>query len=113
MSRKKRVKKLREHLAHFHIAGFTYYEGAKALKELEVGDELEIEIDEENKYDPRAVSIYFKDFKLGFIPRDENRIFYKLLRVNSENIQVTVQQIDKSREPEFQVKVVAHLVPAK
>ena len=27
----------REHFAHFHIAGFSYYEGVLAFKKLKVG----------------------------------------------------------------------------
>lgn len=27
-----RKKKLKEHLAHFNIAGFTYYDGVEALR---------------------------------------------------------------------------------
>lgn len=31
---------MREHLAHFNIAGFTYYEGVLAFQKLKIGTEL-------------------------------------------------------------------------
>lgn len=109
----KNNKQIKEHLTNFNIAGFTYYDGAEAFLELKMGLELNIAIDEENKYDARAVMISYKDWKLGYVPREHNRIFYKLLKVGIENIKVRVQGLDKSEHPEGQVRVVAHLVGEK
>ncbi|HET8837801.1 MAG TPA: HIRAN domain-containing protein [Flavobacteriaceae bacterium] len=103
-------KPIKEHLANFNIAGFTYYDGAEAFPELKMGLELNIAIEDENKFDARAVLISYKNWKLGYVPREHNRIFYKLLKVGMENIKVRVQGLDKSGHPEGQVRVVAHLV---
>ncbi|MDT0294445.1 HIRAN domain-containing protein [Mesonia ostreae] len=103
-------KNKREHLSHFSISGFTYYDGVLAFNELEIGTALRLEAEPENKYDARAVAIYFKDHKLGFVPRSENRIIYKLLEVGFSNFDVRVQQLDQQTHPEAQVGVVVHLV---
>lgn len=101
----------KEHLAHFNIAGFTYYDGAEAFSKLKMGIELHVSLDEENKYDPRAVMLSYKDWKLGYVPREHNRIFYKLLKVGLGNhIKIRVQGLDKSAHSETQVRVVGHLV---
>ncbi|MDD3771756.1 MAG: HIRAN domain-containing protein [Weeksellaceae bacterium] len=101
----------KEHLANFNIAGFTYYDGAESFMELKIGMELTLSLDEVNKYDARAVMIHFKDYKLGYIPRQENRIFYKLLKSGlDEHITIRVQSLDASEHPEAQVRVVCHLV---
>lgn len=105
---KKKIK--REHLNHFPISGFTYYEGALAFNELEIGSPLRLEAEPENKYDARAVAIYYKEYKLGFIPRRENRIIYKLLEIGFTQFEIHVQQLDKQAHPEEQVGVVVHLV---
>lgn len=104
---------IREHLSNFSIAGFTYYEGALAFEHLKIGTKLRLELDEANKYDPRAVAIYFENKKLGFIPRSENRIFYKLLKVGFENFEARVQRIAPQEHPEEQLRVVVHLVENK
>ena len=101
---------MREHLAHFDIAGFTYYEGVLAFNELKIGVQLQLKLEEDNKYDARAVAIYYNDFKLGFIPRSENRIIYKLLKVGIDCLEVRIQRVDKKENPENQVGVIIHLI---
>jgi hypothetical protein len=101
---------MREHLAHFDIAGFTYYEGVLAFSELKIGVQLQLKLEEENKFDARAVAIYYKEFKLGFVPRSENRIFYKLLKVGIDCFEARIQRLDEKENPESQVGVVVHLV---
>lgn len=101
----------KEHLAHFDIAGFTYYDGALAFKNLKIGTQVALKLDSDNKYDARAIAIYYKEHKLGFIPKSENRIFYKLFSVGLEKfVEARIQRISKDEHPENQVQVVAHLV---
>ena len=104
------MKTQREHLANFHIAGLTFYEAVLCFKKLKVGTELRLELETENKFDARAVAIYYKDYKLGFVPRAENRIFYKLLAMDYNSIfDAVIQQIDPTEHPEQQIRVVVHL----
>lgn len=91
------------------MAGFSYYDGAEVFNKLEIGALLEISLNPENDYDPWAVAIYYKDYKLGFIPRDENRIFYKLLKVGVANIEIHIQRIDNKMHPEEQPWAIARL----
>lgn len=101
----------KEHLANFIIAGLTYYDAVDCFKELEVGTELRLELEENNKYDARAVAIYYKECKLGFVPRAENRIFYKLLKVGLDKaISVKIQRLSPDANPENQIHVLARLV---
>ncbi len=111
--KKRNNKKMKEHLDHFHIAGFTYYDGAEAFKELEIGTLLRIELEPNNSYDPRAVKICYKDYHLGYVPRGNNRIFYKLLKVGIDAIEVRIQRINGQEHTEEQVGVVAHLLANK
>lgn len=101
----------KEHLAHFHIAGFTFYDGALAFNELKIGKELELKLDSKNKFDPRAVAIYYKKFKLGYVPRTENRIFFKLLTVDlGKTLEARIQRISPDEHTENQIQVVVHLI---
>lgn len=104
-------RKKQEHLANFYIAGLTYYDAPICFKKLEIGTELILELDLENKFDPRAVAIYYEEYKLGYVPRTENRIFYKLLKTGHKDIlSLMIQQIDETEHPENQIRVVAHLL---
>ena len=49
---------MKEHLAHFHIAGFTFYEGVTVFEKMKVGKKVKFQLEEDNKWDPRAVAIY-------------------------------------------------------
>ena len=100
----------KEHLSHFNIAGFTYYDCALVFQKLNIGTKLNLVLEPDNKYDARAIAIYYKDHKIGFVPRTENRILYKLLMVGlKRNLQVVIQRVSKNEHPENQIQVVVHL----
>jgi hypothetical protein len=101
---------MREHLAHFSIAGFTYYDGVLAFNELKIGTELRLVPDATNQYDPRAIAVYYNDYKLGFIPKSDNRIFYKLMKIGFDQFEVRVQRLAPDEDPEQQISVIVHLV---
>lgn len=101
----------KEHLGHFNIAGFTYYDGALVFNKLKVGTKLELKLEEDNKFDARAVALYYKEYKLGFVPKSENRILYKLLKIGlKKKLRILIQQVDSREHPENQVMAVVHLI---
>ncbi|GAB3025893.1 HIRAN domain-containing protein [Niabella terrae] len=105
MNRKK------EHLAHFDIAGFTYYDGPQAFNNLRIGTQLQLSYDRKNEYDPRAIMISFKNYKLGYVPRTENRILFKLISVGlGRHLESRIQRVSVDSHPEHQIQVVVHLL---
>ncbi|OAZ04242.1 HIRAN domain-containing protein [Flavobacterium succinicans] len=104
------MKSKKEHLANFHLAGATYYDLVLCFQELKIGSIVEARLEPENKFDNRAIALYYEDKKLGFIPKSENRIFYKLLHLNYAIFECRIQQIDPTQHPEHQIKIVAHLI---
>ncbi len=104
----------REHLANFHIAGLTYYEAVLCFENLKIGTQLQLKAETDNKFDARAVAVYYNEHKLGFIPKSDNRIFYKLLGMGYNAIfETTIQQVDATEHPEHQIRVVIHLLKNK
>ncbi|KXS47740.1 MULTISPECIES: HIRAN domain-containing protein [Halanaerobium] len=65
----------------FNIAGWRHYDGDKALESLESGQELHLEIEEDNIYDMHAIEIWTKDkeYKLGYVPAVYSRYIDKLV----------------------------------
>lgn len=110
LRKSRKTKKAKEYLTTFNIAGFTYYDGVEVFKELEIGLLLELHPEPDNKFDPQAIMIWYKNSHLGYIPRSENSIFYKLLRVGFKNFEVRIQRVDSQEHPENQVSVVVFLV---
>lgn len=95
-----------QHLAQFKIAGFSYYEGAFVFRKLKIGTKLKLQLEEENKYDCRAVAIYYKKHKIGFNPK-----FYKLIKVGlAKYIRIVIQQVSPHEHPENQIQIVAHFI---
>ncbi len=78
------------------IAGYAYYQGEKVIDQLHPDLKLELKREPENPYDNKAIAIYFKNQKLGFIPRVNNKVianimdqkmpvFAKILKINPGN----------------------------
>ena len=76
----KRNQTMRRHWINFDIAGFSYYDGCMVLNELKPGMQLQLVNEENNKFDPYAVAVYYNDYKLGFIPRGETQFHYQMIK---------------------------------
>ncbi|MEO9884691.1 MAG: HIRAN domain-containing protein [Balneola sp.] len=67
-------------LSDSYVAGFVYYDGETCIHQLKKGDELILKAEPENPHDGKAVEIYFKNKKLGYIPRYNNEASSKFLQ---------------------------------
>lgn len=99
-------------MAHFYVAGFSYYEGCEAILEgMHVGNCVILNREPQNSYDPNAISIYFDDFKLGYVPQEQNEFISKLLDMGYEDIlEAKIQRISPESRPEHQVMVIIYLL---
>ena len=61
------------------VAGFQFYEGPKALREMTPGDGVRLVREPWNVHDRNAVALHWKDRKLGYVPRHENALAASLL----------------------------------
>jgi hypothetical protein len=96
----------REHFDHFFIAGFTYYEGVMAFEQMKIGTELNIKLEPGNKHDSKAVAIYFNEYKLGYVPRANNKAVYAILKSGVDILEARVQTLSPDMPPEQQIQVV-------
>ncbi|KAA3597113.1 MAG: hypothetical protein DWQ06_13860 [Calditrichaeota bacterium] len=92
-------------LKSFHIAGFSYYQGAFVFGDLKIGSEIELVLDEKNIYDDHAVELRFQDKKIGYIPKGENREIALILKAGYKIFEAVVQQISPDEHPENQVRI--------
>ena len=98
----------------FNIAGFTFWDGYLAFDKLRAGVELQLVREEDNRYDPQAVAIYFEDIKLGYIPRDNNEMVSKFFDLGYTDIfELRVQSVQPEAIPERQIHVALYLREAK
>ncbi len=61
------------------IAGFQYHDGEKILPMLREGQPLRLVRERRNRFDDRAIAVYRKEHKLGFIPRADNSVLAGLM----------------------------------
>ena len=100
----------KRHLANFHIAGFGYWDGAEAFEQLKIGTLLELRREPDNRFDAYAVAIYFGEYKLGLIPRDENREISKSLEMGYGDIYETrIIRLSPQEHTEQQVEVMVKI----
>lgn len=79
---------------HFPVAGIAYYEALFAIEQIKVGDKLELK-PEDNIHDENAVEIYYKEKKLGYIPKNRNYSISVILRQGWDIFDAYVQRVDR------------------
>jgi len=95
------------HLVDFHVAGFAYYDGLDVIEELTLGKNVDLISESDNPYDPEAVAIFYKDRKIGHVPKDKNQLLSQLLYFGHADIlEAKIQYINKETHPERQFRVV-------
>ncbi|MDR2509255.1 MAG: HIRAN domain-containing protein [Spirochaetaceae bacterium] len=98
------------HFNDFHVAGFTYYDGVDVFAELKIGTELAFAAEPQNKYDNCAVAIYYKNYKLGYIPHGKNKYISKFLNFGHSGLfEVKINRISPEEHPEQQISVVVKI----
>ena len=84
------------------LAGFQYYEGERLFPQLNIGDPLQLNRDPANKYDKRAVEVYWRtktpEYKLGYIPRIANMSISQMLDSN-EPLTASIVSLTRSDNP--------------
>jgi hypothetical protein len=93
------------HFKSFYIKGFSYYAGAEAFTQLEIGSQITLQLESDNHYDENAIALYNEDYKLGYVPRESNSSIAKLLKAGYDIFTGVIQQIDKSEYPDQQIRV--------
>lgn len=69
-----------------NIAGFTYYEGLENFNLLKEKDPLELRRENTNVHDFYAVELFWQGIKLGYVPRQHNRIVANMMDAGVEII---------------------------
>ncbi|WP_275100241.1 HIRAN domain-containing protein [Sedimenticola hydrogenitrophicus] len=54
------------------VAGLQYHRGEEVWPQLQAGMPLELKREPENRYDRKAVAVYWQGAQLGYVPRAEN-----------------------------------------
>lgn len=55
------------------LAGSQYYAASEMWREMQVGDALSLIREPDNRHDRNAIRVEWRGYKLGYVPRAENR----------------------------------------
>lgn len=61
------------------LAGFIYYDADVIWRNLKVGDGLRLKREPHNHYDQKAIEVFWKDHKLGYVPRVDNSAIAQMM----------------------------------
>lgn len=62
-----------------YIAGFQYYKGCDIEDQLKENDILELKREPVNSHDRYAVEVFRSGEKLGYLPREENKVIARMM----------------------------------
>ncbi len=95
-----------------HLAGRMYHDADEVWDELKVGTQLQLVLDTENRYDPKAVAVLYnkpgedEPYLLGYIPRAENTPLAHLLEAGWGSLfTCRISQLVPDAHPENQVNL--------
>lgn len=95
------------HIDNFHLAGFAYYDGLDVIDELTLGQKVDMVREVNNPHDEKAVAIFYKDKKIGYIPANHNSFISTLLYYGHGDIfEARIQMVDLEIHPERQFRIV-------
>lgn len=88
------AKKNKTKLLSCSIAGFQYYEGPSLVNSLKPQNPVELQREPENKFDKYAIAVYYQNKKIGFVPRDENKLLARILDNNLLEVKAEIKEVD-------------------
>ncbi len=91
-------------LQHSPVAGFQYYQGERIWPQLKLGQTIRLHRETDNAYDKQAVALYWRDYKLGFIPRRQNFTIAQLLD-QQQPLTGRIHQLSQSRNPWKRIEI--------
>jgi len=86
-----------------YIAGFQYYQGIELEKILKENDSLILKREPQNKHDCYAIEVYIDSNKLGYLPREENKVFARMMD-QGMRVRARIVKIKPEEHPYRRVK---------
>lgn len=102
-----------------HLAGRKYHDADEVWNELKVGTQLGLRLDKENRFDGNAVEVIYtndkkEEFRLGYIPREENEQIAAFLEMGWTDIfECRISKLNSDTHPENQIHLTIRIVRNK
>lgn len=81
------------------VAGFRYYRGPALISGMQSGDLVALQREPANPYDELAIALYWRNEKIGFIPRTDNPVLARMLDSDLGNLAGEIISVDTDAFP--------------
>ncbi|MES9903413.1 MAG: HIRAN domain-containing protein [Sedimenticola sp.] len=68
----------------YRLAGYQYHRASAVWPFLREGEALTLKREPHNPHDPSAIAVWFRNEKLGYVPRQENRVLAQMMDLGEE-----------------------------
>lgn len=92
------------------LAGYRYHAAPELWSRLKTGDLLELRREPENPHDQRAIAVYWRGSKLGYLPRAENDTVSEAMD-RGEKTQARISAMHEDAEPWQRIELEVFLTP--
>lgn len=100
----------KHYLLQCFIRGFRYHEGPKLLDLLSIGDEIELKREAANPHDENCIALHWNHSKIGYIPKEENRILARLLDIDYPALYAEITHLENKAATWEQVSIAVYVL---
>lgn len=90
-----------------YIAGFQYYQGLELEQMLKENDSLILKREPQNMHDCYAIEVLSGSTKLGYLPREENKIIARMMD-QGMTVKARIVKIKPEERPYRRVKMIVY-----
>lgn len=80
------------------VAGFQFHRGESIWSTLSVGQRLTLVRESSNPHDSDAIAVYFRNDKLGYVPRSENSAVARMLD-SGQRLEARISELTAIEDP--------------
>ena len=92
------------------MAGFRYYNGPQLINKMEIGDTIKLVREPNNKYDNKAIALYFQNNKIGFIPQMDNQVICNMMDANMILLNAEISYVNPKKDSWEQLEIIVNNV---
>jgi hypothetical protein len=100
----------KQQLLQCFVAGFRYYNGPQLLNKMEIGDTIKLVREPNNKYDNKAIALYFQNNKIGFIPQMDNQVISNMMDANMMLLNAEISYVNPKKDSWEQLEIIVNNV---
>ena len=93
------------------VRGFQYHAGPALLSQMQHLDPLDLVWEQGNPHDYRAIAVYWQQQQIGFIPREDNKVFHAVL-AGGLPVYAHIRRLQPESETWRQLRISVYLITA-